>query len=344
MLPRGNLRGRAGRRAYHLPRMRRSAYVVVLLGLMAAAVTVRLPYYAVAPGRAVEVQPLIDYDGMARYPSAGRLILTSVEVRELTSLDAALAWLDPASDVVARDVLFLPGESEAEEEERARSAMDQSQVDAVYVALHSVGGYPEEHGRGALVESVVSGCPADGELFPGDRVVAVDGRPVGSRAAVGRAIDRAVSGEPIRISVRAGGEDHDVEVTRARCVEDSGPIIGVVLVETFPFTVRIQDAEIGGPSAGLMFALGLYDLLTPGDLTGGRTIAGTGVLSLGGRVTGIGGIEQKVIAAERAGADVFLVPRGNLDEARRVLDDGPDLVPIGSFDEALDALGAGGSP
>jgi PDZ domain-containing protein len=106
------------------------------------------------------------------------------------------------------------------------------------------------------------------------------------------------------------------------------------MINSFPFDVQISSGEIGGPSAGLMWALGLYDLLTPGDLTGGQTIAGTGQIALDGTVIPIGGIEEKLTAAADAGATVFLVPQGNMEEARASGGHGLELVPVATFDDA----------
>jgi Lon-like protease len=126
-------------------------------------------------------------------------------------------------------------------------------------------------------------------------------------------------------------------VSVARCAGSHRPLIGVLPVENFPFDVSIESGEIGGPSAGLMWALGLYDLLTPADLTDGRTVAGTGTIDLDGAVGPVGGVHHKILAAERAGADLFLVPEGNLAEAEDVRAE-MALVPVSSFAEALGAL------
>ena len=116
------------------------------------------------------------------------------------------------------------------------------------------------------------------------------------------------------------------------------PLVGILLVATFPLEIAIESGEVGGPSAGLMWALGLYDLMTPGDLTRGRTIAGTGSIDLEGDVGPIGGVRDKVVAAREAGADILLVPEDNLPELRGVSTDGLELISVSSFEEAVDAL------
>jgi PDZ domain-containing protein len=147
-------------------------------------------------------------------------------------------------------------------------------------------------------------------------------------------IRRAGVGNPVTIRIRAAGETHDVSVRPARVKGISHPVIGVAGVENFPFPLAIDSGDIGGPSAGLMWTLGLADLLTPGELTGGKTIAGTGTIDLEGKVGPIGGIAEKVIAAERAGATTFLVPVQDAPDARRVADR-IVIAPVATFMDAV---------
>jgi PDZ domain-containing protein len=237
--------------------------------------------------------------------------------------------------VVEREVLFRPGVSREEEEERSISQMDQSKLDAAYVVLDELTGYPEEHGDGVLIEGVVAGCAADGELFPGDLVHAVDGTDVDDVDEARRVIRAVPSGERLTFDVTVDGEPETISLLREPCGGSERPLVGVSMIESFPFDVRISSGDIGGPSAGLAWALGLYDLLTPGDLSDGRTIAVTGQLGLDGTVIEIGAADEKVIAAADVGATILLLPEGNLEEARSVGDRGVELVPVGSFEDAL---------
>src|SRR5262245_62416161 len=304
----------------------------VLVGL---ALTVYLPWYAVGPGPARAVQPLIRFDDRQRYESQGRFVMTSVRFTQLTGLGVLLAWIDPDKGVIARDVLYPDGEDVEQEHVRAISQMDSSKLDASAVVLRQLAGYPREHGDGVLVESVVSGCAADGELFPGDRILSIDGRGVDSYAEARRAIRAAPSGDSLSFDLSVDGTPESVDLVREPCGGSEEPLVGVSMINSFPFDVSISSGDIGGPSAGLMWALGLYDLLTPGDLTGGRTIAGTGQIALDGTVLPIDGVQEKVAAAADAGATVFLVPQGNLRAARAGGDHGLELVPVSSFDDAL---------
>jgi PDZ domain-containing protein len=218
--------------------------------------------------------------------------------------------------------------------------MDQSKIDATAVALADVTRYPREHGPGALVELVGTDCSADGRLFPGDQIIRIDGEQVDSTREASRLIDAVPVDQPIEFRVEADGEVHDVRVTRGPCPGVDEPVIGIVLVASFPFDITIESGDVGGPSAGLMWAVGLYDLLTPGDLTRGRTIAGTGVIDLDGKVGPIGGILDKVVAAREADADIMLVPRADFPELRDVDTGDLTLIPVSTFDEAVKALSA----
>ena len=300
-----------------------------------AAFTVTLPWYAVGPGPARAVQPLIRFDDRPRYESDGRFVMTSVRYRPLTGFDLLLAWLDPERYVVARQELFQPEEDPEEEHRRSISQMDTSKLDAAVVVLREVSGYPKEHGDGVLVESVVSGCAADGELFPGDRILSIEGEEVDTWRQASRAIRAAPSGETLVFDLSVDGEPETVDLVREPCGGSEDPLVGVSLINSFPFDIAISSGEIGGSSAGLMWALGLYDLLTPGDLTGGRTIAGSGQIGLDGTVGPIDGVGQKIAAAADAGAAVFLVPQDNAEAAAAARGQGLELVPVGSFDEAL---------
>jgi PDZ domain-containing protein len=313
----------------------------VLLIVVAFAVGwVPLPFFALGPGPARQVVPLIHVDGARTYRSSGRLVMTTIRFTQVTALGAVVAWLNPEQAVVGEEAVYPPGLSPSQEEQRATSQMDQSKIDAAAVALSEVTGYPREHGPGALVELVGTDCPADGRLFPGDRIVRIDGERVDSRSEASRLIDGVPVGEPIEFHVEADGEMHDVRVTRGACPGVDDPVIGIVLVDPFPFEITIESGEVGGPSAGLMWAIGLYDLLTPGDLTRGRTIAGTGAIDLEGNVGAIGGIEDKVVAARDAHADVMLVPRADFEELRDVDTADLTLIPVSTFDEAVKALSA----
>ncbi|MFN2589644.1 MAG: PDZ domain-containing protein, partial [Actinomycetota bacterium] len=287
---------------------RRGLALIPLATLAFVMYFVQLPYFVLGPGPARDVEPLIEITGAQVYPSRGHFVLTAVTFDRANVYGLLAAWGDPTRAVLSERDLLTPGRSEEEEARVARSQMDTSKIDAAIVALSRYAGYPANHAPGALVERATSGSPAAGKLFAGDVIVAADGHRVDGPNDLRARIQAAGAGTPIRLTVRGrpGGEAR-VTVTPARFRIDGETriLIGVVLVRAFPFPISIRSGEIGGPSAGLMWALGLIDLLTPGDLTGGRTIAGTGSIDPTGRVFPVGGVEEKVDAARRVGAKMF---------------------------------------
>lgn len=311
------------------------------VALVICLALVELPLFAEAPGRARSVLPLIDVDGTTTYESDGRLLLTTVNVGRLNAFEALTAWLDPQTDVIPEHDVIPPGQSDEEYERAARSQMDGSKVAAVAVALELLTDYPDEHGPGVIVQAVLGGAPADGRLFPGDLITHVNGSPLADLAQLREAVEASADGGLITLTVRPleGGDAASVEVRPARLEGVDRPAIGVAIVENFPFEINIQSGAIGGPSAGLMWALGVFDTLTPEDLTSGRAIAGTGTVDLDGRVGRIGGVRMKVIGAEEAGAEVFLVPRDDFAAARGA-GEAIEVVPVSSVEEALRFLDA----
>jgi PDZ domain-containing protein len=318
-------------------RNRLALALTALFGVfMFAAQLVRLPYLSEGPGPTHDVVPLIKVNGHPTYPPAGHLLLTTVSLSSepLTPLQLFVAWLDPREDVLPESDFVAPGGTLQGETELQRYAMDQSQLDATVVVLSRVADYPESHRPGAIVESTVEGCDAAGKLFSGNVITAIDGQPISGSQQASDLIDGTPPGKPIVFTAKAGSKNVTVALKRTDCGPHGGAYVGVVLINNFPFDVSIDDAGIGGPSAGLMFSLGLYDVLTPGDLTGGRTIAGTGQIGPDGAVYPIGGVEKKVYAAEKAGADIFLVPKQDYDAAKAT-GLGIQLFPVSTFDEAL---------
>jgi PDZ domain-containing protein len=317
----------------------------LLLTLIPSAVLVlclylvELPLWVESPGGARSVLPLIAIDGAPTYDSEGRLLLTTVNVGRVNSFYALRAWLDPAANLLSERDVIPPGQTDREYEQVSLSQMDQSKIAAVAAALERFTDYPEEHGQGAIVQDTVSGAPAHGRLFPGDLITEVNGEPLDDLAELDALIDQAGARGLLELVVRPleGGPSRAVSLLPVRDVETGDPIIGIFTVAHFPFDVRIESGSIGGPSAGLMWALGVADLLTAEDLTGDRAIAGTGTVDLFGDVGPIGGITLKLQAAEKAEAEVFLLPQENLAEARTA-DADIQLVPVSTVEQAVSFL------
>ena len=309
-----------------------------LLALVVAAIAWPLPYYSEGPGPARDVLPRIIYEGEPRYEPTGQLDLTTVRYQQLTGLTALRAWLDSSLAIVKANVLYPPDVPVTVTQQRGVSQMDQSQIAATAVALQALHMYPKQHGDGALIENVVPTCPAEGKLYPGDIITSVDGKPVHTAAQASKLFDTIPNDEPLHFDLNVDGDTVQETFTRAPCGPKDEKLVGISMIDAFPIDVTYTSDEIGGPSAGLMWALGLYELLTPKDITAGRTIAGTGEIAPDGTVYPIGGIQDKVIAAQRAGATIFLAPTDNMAELQGVDTGDMQVIPVKTFDDALQAL------
>lgn len=300
---------------------------------------VDLPLWVESPGGARSVLPLITIDGAPTYDSDGRLLLTTVNVGRVNVYYALRALLDPAARLLSEREVIPPGQTDREYQQLSLSQMDQSKIAAVAVALERATDYPAERGPGVIVQDAVPGTPAAGRLFPGDLITRIDGRPLDGVEQLRRAIEETEAERAIEMTVRPleGGARRTVSVRPVLDEEEDRPVIGVFTVDAFPFDVRIESGTIGGPSAGLMWALGVTDLLTPDDLTMDREVAGTGTVDLDGNVGPIGGIALKLQAAELADAETFLLPHANLAEARQV-DTDLQLVPVNTVEQAITFL------
>ena len=320
---------------------------VVARGIVPCAVLETQPscYVALRPGPAENVLQLLDVDGARAYAATGELLLTTVAVDEELGLrEWVRANVSPGIEPVLREQLFPSGSDRDEVAEYNAALMADSQLTATLAALEEVGF--DVTGEGALVTAVVEDAVTD-ELEVGDVITAVDGQPVSDNRGVVSAVQSHVPGDRLSLQVRRGAGEREVEVVLGSTEDDEHtPYVGVLLSTELdlPVDVEIDAGIIGGPSAGLMFALSIIEVLDADDLTGGAVVAGTGTLDRAGTVGAIGGIRQKVLGATARqdggrAASVFLVPRGNLDEAVGTpVERDVTLVPVGTLDEALAAL------
>lgn len=297
-----------------------------------------------------EVTPLISVKGAETYETSGSLDLTTVQVvgnRERTPswFELALAWLDGSRAVVPIDSVFPAGQTSEQREEQNTAMMVDSQAEATAAALTELG-----YDVGARLEVVGptgDDSPAVGVVEEGDVVLAADGQEVANVDEL-KAIVAAGEGDPLTLTVERDGERRDLEITpeEATIEGERSWLIGVYLTTAFdfPIDVSIRLDDVGGPSAGTMFALGIIDTLTPGEMTGGEEIAGTGTIDAAGTVGPIGGIRQKLHGARDAGAEFFLAPASNCDEVVGHVPDGLEVFAIETLDDALasvDAIAAG---
>jgi PDZ domain-containing protein len=312
------------------------AICVVLTGLAVTARYVQLPYDTLAPGSARAVSNVIEVKGHPTYPPQGKVFYTTVSVRERVNPYEALAgWLDPAVEVVPES--RVRGSVPPEEFRRMNvEAMADSKTTAQILALTELG--YTKLGSGAEVVDVQADLPAGPVLRAGDVIVAIDGQAVASSGDAVAAIRARSPGETLRMRVQRGAAD-PVDLQAVLADDGGRPLLGVRLSTKIklPFEITIDSGRVVGPSAGLAYALELLDLLTPGELTGGSSVAVTGELLGDGTVGPIGGVAQKAVAVRRAGIQVFLVPKENEAEARAA-GKGLEIRGVASFDEALTAL------
>lgn len=327
--------------------------MVALALLLAVAVALPLPYAVTAPGPTLNTlgehddKPLIEISGAPTYPTTGQLRLTTVSTAggpgyPVTLADVLRGWAAPADSVVPVETLFPPDQTEQQISDQGQAEMTSSQEDATVSALEELGyDVPTTLGVGGVVQ----GSGADGVLEKGDIITSVDGTDVTSFSALSTLMDAIEPGATVSLGITRGGTAQTVQVVTT----DDGngrALIGVLLDPTFDFPVQvsIQIENIGGPSAGTMFALGIIDMLTPQDEAAGKVIAGTGTMDLTGTVGPIGGIRQKMAGAERDGATWFLAPADNCSEVVGHVPDGLHVVKISTLHGArlaVEAIGAG---
>ncbi|MDU0314781.1 PDZ domain-containing protein [Phycicoccus sp. M110.8] len=330
---------------------RRSVVVLVggfvLIALAALSTMVGLPYVVLKPGPVTNIiaagkTPLITVSGARTYPTEGALDFTTVRVAggpgfRVTVWDLLGAALNRSEEIEPEEAYFPKGITDKQVQEEGAAEMADSQQEAIAVALRAVGQKVVQH---VVIAQVTQDSPNRSVLRPGDEIVSVDGTAVDDSASIRTAIGNHSAGQPVKLGLVRGGKPVDVTAT----TRDAGgrTTIGVFLGVRFdfPFTVKIDAGNVGGPSAGTMFALGLYDTLTPGALTGGAKIAGTGTIDSTGAVGPIGGIRQKLVGARDGGAQWFLAPADNCNEVVGHVPDGLRVVRISTFDQARSSVEA----
>lgn len=306
-----------------------------------------MPLLVMEPGPTTDVSKLVQIDSPT-FASKGSFLLTTALVSStegVTVPDALFALLDPDKDLIPRESIFPSNSSRVNTDRVHAAQMTESQEQAAVAALHELDmpSTPE----GAFVREVDADAPAAGVLRPGDVIVEVDGRPVAEPADLLEALGSRRPGDVVKVAVQRHGDVKELEVRTKHAKSRGGKPkarLGVLVIpkHKLPREISIDAGGIGGPSAGLVFALAIYDALTPGDLTAGRKIAGTGTIANTkerfGRVMPVGAVAEKVTAAGRKGVDVFVVPRANWKEARSAAPQGLDIIPVSTLRQAIAAL------
>ncbi len=324
--------------------------VPMMVGLWIVAALVPVPFVTSSPGTTVDVlasadgREIIQIEGARSYHDGGELRMTTVASDraedDVSIFEALRAWASGDEAVQPYDAVYREDETNKENEVQSHIDMVTSQDEAFAVALEQLG-YDVK--SVVTVGQLSEDSASKDVLQPGDQLLRVGSTKVTDFQSVYDAVAAATAGEPLPIVIRREGKRRDVEVVPKLAEDGSRPLIGVVpgTSYAFPFTVQISiDPAIGGPSAGLMFSLAIYDTLTEGSMTGGRRIAGTGTIDAEGKVGSIGGIQQKIAGARMAGSELFLVPAANCADAAGANNGDMRLAKVASFDDALSAIEA----
>ncbi|MFD0683067.1 YlbL family protein [Actinomadura fibrosa] len=326
-----------------------ASVLVLVLALVGSLMPV--PYVALMPGPTSNTlggndkgQPLVRIDGRQTYPDQGHLNFTTVTYRggpggRIDLFTALRGWLAHDTAIVPEETIFPKNESQQQVDQENTRQMQDSQQSAEAAALHELG-IPVE--TQVVVDSVQKGMPADGRLKPGDEITALDGAKVTSVSQITGTMAKRKIGATAALTLKRGGKEEKQTLTTVADPTGKRAVVGIVLADQykFPFKIDISVGDVGGPSAGLMFSLAIVDKLTPGAITGGKFIAGTGTITPEGKVGPIGGIQQKMIAARRAGATVFLTPADNCSDAVKARPDGLRLVRADTLHGAVQSLNA----
>lgn len=338
------------------------ASTLMLIALLCAGVLINVPYSEMSPGPTVNTlgdhdgEPVLQISGHRIYATSGHLNMTTVRVTsadyKMNLVEAVYGWLSHDNKVVPHDTLYPDGKTEQQSTQENAEEFSQSQESAKVAALKELG-VPVR--SWVIVSTVLKGSPAEGKLHAGDVIKAVDGTVVKQPADVATLVTKHKPGQDVVFTVvpakeQAAAEKANKTATKTEKVtvttttsDDTGEKRAIVGISagtdhTFPFSIDIKLADVGGPSAGLMFSLGIYDKLTPGSLTGGKFVAGTGTIDDAGTVGPIGGISMKTIGARSKGAQYFLTPADNCAEAAKDTPSGLTLVKVKTIDDALGAL------
>lgn len=324
-----------------------SFLIVVVLGLLGAFVQV--PYVGIGPGPTyntlgdVDGTQIVQISGEQTYPTNGQLRMTTVSVDDhVTLFGAAAMWVSGRFALMPREEYIRPGQTEQQVEQENKKMFQDSQSNAEVAALRYLG-FPVK----VLAAEITGKAPADGVIAPGDRLIEVNGKKIAVQEDVRTALTGTTPGQSVPITFQHENEaPRTASITLGRA-SDFNPddkraegFMGLAPIDradvSFSTTIHLQD--VGGPSAGLIFALTIVDKLTPGEMEGGQTIAGTGEIDVKGNVAPIGGIPFKMVAAREAGASTFLVPADNCAEAKEKVPDGLRLIKVDTLANAVKAL------
>ncbi|WP_029330922.1 SepM family pheromone-processing serine protease [Exiguobacterium oxidotolerans] len=324
------------------------AWKPALAAIVAAMIVffVPLPYFISYPGDATSTEQIIDVSGAEKEP--GDLMMLTVAQRRATPYFLVESLFLPFSETSDVSDYLYDGESDAQYENRQQLYMEEAQHNAMIEGYELADKEVEVDFEGVYVSGIISGGPADGKLRAGDQIVAVDGASLKSMSSFMQTISSKKAGTDVKVKFERDKKTKTTTIKVGKLAKNSEQV-GLGIYEPLPMSdvqtdpkVEFNLENVGGPSAGMMFTLEIYDQLTDGDLAKGHTIAGTGTIEEGGKVGPIGGAWQKVVAADEAEAEIMFVPAGsNYEEAKpsiKKLGTKMKLVPIKTVEDALDYL------
>jgi PDZ domain-containing protein len=328
------------------------ASTMLLIAMFCAAVLINVPYSEMSPGPTYNTlgsqggQQVITISGRKTYPTSGNLNMVTVEVTNanyrMNLVEAISGWIQHDVAVVPSSTLYPSGQTEQQSEQENAEEFTASQDSAKTAALKELG-IPV--GTEVVVSAVVESTPAVGKLHAGDAIVAVNGTKVTDPTQVATLVTEHPAGQKVVFTVvplgKPASDQQQVTITTTKNPSTGKAFVGIEpgTEHTFPFTININLGDVGGPSAGLMFSLGIIDKLQPTDLTDGTFVAGTGTIDDNGNVGPIGGISMKMIAARGAGARYFFTPASNCAEASSQAPSGLRLIKVTTLSGALTDLG-----
>ncbi len=326
--------------------------LAVILGFVALAVPT--PYIVEVPGPALNTlgsvndQKLISVDGHESYPADGSLDMTTIYMlggaqTRIPFIRVLQAWANPHEDVYPEEALYPRGATDEQISDQNAAEMDDSQQNSIAAALGSLDIHYTQELR---VVGLATGTNK-GVLRTDDVLKKIDGKPITDLDMLKAALRQDKKGTP-ELTVLRAGKAKDVRA-KTSMSDDGQPQLGIYLGNhfTFPFDVKFGLSNVGGPSAGMMLALGIIDTLTEGDMTGGKSFAGTGTIDPDGKVGPIGGIAQKLVGAQKGGAEYFLAPADNCAEVVGRVPDGLTVIKVSTLDQArkaVESIGSGADP
>jgi Lon-like protease len=325
-------------------------FLILLAILMMGAVFYSLPFYVSKPGMAKELEPIIQVEDGTK--AKGSYMLTTVRMGKANIYSYIEAKLFDYVEIYPEDAILRESETQEEYNARQLHLMAGSKLNAIEVAYRKAGFPVDFKYRGVYVVQVIPGMPAAGKLLAGDRVIKIDDQEFSSSESFISYVGKKKAGDQVILTIKRNKETKNVKINVQPFKEDPNKVgIGISLVDDKEIIVQpkvtVKTDEIGGPSAGLMFSLEIYDQLMEDDFTRGYKIAGTGTIDPDGNVGPIGGIDQKVVAADKAGAEIFFAPneKGISEsnyrvavETAREIDSKMKIVPVDLIDDAINYL------